>query len=182
LARDHLPDPKDARVGHKAYTGDLTVGEIRQNWKLDADLVVLSACQTALGRESSGDGLLGFVQAFLQCGARCVVLSRWGAEDTATALLMLRFYENLLGKRPGLSEPLGRAAALEEASHWLRQLPRSQAEALATGLLKRRLIGTARGSVVPLNLKDPPLKLPEGERPYARPYYWATFVLMGDTE
>ena len=99
LARDRLPDPKDTPPGKKPYSGELTVGDIRQSWKLDADLVVLSACQTALGRGARGDGLLGFTQAFLQCGARAVVLSRWEAEDTATALLMLRFYENLLGQR-----------------------------------------------------------------------------------
>jgi tetratricopeptide (TPR) repeat protein len=183
LSRDRLPDPKDTTPGKKRYTGELTVGDIRQDWKLDADLVVLSACQTALGPDRRGDGLLGFAQAFLQCGARCLVLSRWAAEDTATALLMLRFYENLLGKRKDLDKPLGRAEALEEAKHWLRELSRQDAEALAAALQGGKLSDTlTRGSVVELNPKERPVKLPEGERPYAHPFYWATFVLVGDPD
>jgi tetratricopeptide (TPR) repeat protein len=183
LARDRLHDPKDTPPGKKPYSGELTVGDIRQSWRLDADLVVLSACQTALGRQSGGDGLLGFAQAFLQCGARCVVLSRWEAEDTATALLMLRFYESLLGKRPDLKKALGRAEALEEAKRWLRELRRRDAEALAAALHGGKLSDTTtRGSVVELNPKERPVKLPQGERPYAHPFYWATFVLVGDPE
>ncbi len=117
------------------------MGAIRQSWQLDADLVTLSACQTALGRQDKGEGLLGFAQAFLQCGARAVVLSRWEADDTAPALLMVRFYENLPGGRKELNEPLRRAEALEEARHWLRELPRRDAEALVSD----KLAGTTRG-------------------------------------
>jgi CHAT domain-containing protein len=103
---------------------------------------VLSACQTGLGKEAGGDGLLGFAQAFLSRGARSVVLSRWQVDDTATALLMVRFYENLLGKRKGLSKPLGRALALQEARDWLRKLPRAEAGKLVASLAG----GTLRGS------------------------------------
>jgi CHAT domain-containing protein/tetratricopeptide (TPR) repeat protein len=182
LARDRLPDPKDTPPGRKPYTGELTVGDIRAGWQLDADLVALSACQTALGRQGSGEGLLGFAQAFLQCGARTVVLSRWPADDTATALLMLRFYENLLGARKELKQPLGRAEALAEAQRWLRELPRRDAEALAAALAADKLSGTTRGRVVELNVKEPAAKLPQGEQPYAHPFFWAAFVLVGDPE
>src|SRR5207237_4772610 len=65
LAQDRLPDPLRLAPGQRAYSGELTVQTIRQRWKLDADLVVLSACRTALGKEAGGDGLLGFAQAFL---------------------------------------------------------------------------------------------------------------------
>jgi CHAT domain-containing protein len=94
---------------------------------------------------------------------------------------MLRFYENLLGKRADLLHPLGRAAALEEAKHWLRELSRRDAERLAAGLVGGQLQGTTRGSVVALNIKQP-VKLPEGERPYAHPFYWAAFILIGDPD
>jgi CHAT domain-containing protein len=183
LARDHLPDPRDIEPGRKSYNGELTVAAIRESWKLDADLVVLSACQTALGRQGQGEGLLGFSQAFLQCGARCVVLSRWEADDIATALLMLRFYENVLGKRQELTKPLPRAEALAEAKHWLRQLPRRDAEQLAAALQGGQLGSTQRrGSVVELNVKERVVKPPVGEQPYAHPYYWAAFVLIGDPD
>ena len=49
-----------------------------------------------------------------------MVLSLWKVDDTATALLMTRFYESLLGRRPGLDRPLSKAEALREAKQWLR--------------------------------------------------------------
>jgi tetratricopeptide (TPR) repeat protein len=180
LAQDRLPDPVEAaRTGARVYTGALTVDVIRRTWKLDADLVVLSACQTALGRDAGGEGLLGFAQAFLARGARSVVLSRWKVDDTATALLMLCFYENLLGKRPGLKAPLGRAEALRAAKRWLRGLTRAELEPLTARLAGGTLRGTEKDTV-PLKGKAPPL--PKGEHPFAHPYYWAAFVLVGDPD
>src|SRR5262249_26238588 len=129
LAMDRLPDPvEQARLGRKVYDGRLTVSAIRADrehggWDLDADLVVLSACETGLGKDAKGDGLLGFSQALIHKGAHAVVLSRWKVDDVATSLLMVRYFENLLGKRDGLKKPLGRAAALAEAAKWLRDLP-----------------------------------------------------------
>jgi CHAT domain-containing protein/tetratricopeptide (TPR) repeat protein len=181
LARDRLPDPNDIPPGCKPYTGALTVADVRRSWHLDADVVALSACRTAPGREGHGDGLLGFVQAFLQCGARSVVLSRWKVDDTARALLMQRFYENLLGARKELRQPLPRAEALEEAKQWLRELPRSEVENLAS-VLASCPAGTVRGLGVDRNGKEPPPKLPEGSKPYAHPCHWAAFVLLGDPE
>ena len=67
--------------------------------------MTLSACETALGREAGGEGFVGFTQALLMSGARSVCLSLWKVDDTATALLMQRFYANLLGVRPGFSQP-----------------------------------------------------------------------------
>ena len=178
LAQDNLPDGLEAfRKGQKVYDGRLTVETILREWELDADLVVLDACQTALGKSADGDGLLGFAQAFLQKGARSVLLSRWKVDDTATALLMLRFYENVLGKRPGLKAGLGRAEALEEARVWLRNLSQADAQQLAAGLTGGVLRGTERPQ---LPLVKGKVTLPLGERPFAHPFYWASFVLVGD--
>jgi CHAT domain-containing protein len=63
----------------------------------------------------------------------------------------------------------------------LRELSRKEAEALALALKAGRLQGTTRGQVVKLKLKDQP-KLPAGERPFAHPFFWAAFVLVGDPE
>ena len=67
---------------------------------LNADLVVLSACETALGRNIRGEGLLGLTQGFLYAGAKGVVASLWPVADRATAELMRRFYDHML--RDGL--------------------------------------------------------------------------------
>jgi tetratricopeptide (TPR) repeat protein len=184
LARDRLPASVDADARavlacKKPLDGRLTVQAVLEDWHLDSDLVVLSACQTGLGQYTARDGMLGFTQALLQKGARSVVLSRWKVDDSATALLMVRFYENLLGKRRG-TKPLGRAVALKEAKDWLRRLPREEAEKLVASLASGRL----RGSLVavPPVAGDKPPVLPAGDRPYEHPYYWAAFILVGDPD
>ena len=101
--------------------GQVTAEQIVRTWDLDADLVVLSACESGLGREAGGEGYLGFAQALFVKGARSLVLSQWSVEDKATALLMTRFYRNVLGQRPGLSKPMPKAEALHEAKEWLRR-------------------------------------------------------------
>jgi CHAT domain-containing protein/Tfp pilus assembly protein PilF len=80
------------------------------NMNLSADLVVLSACQTALGKDIKGEGLVGLTRAFMYAGAARVVASLWRTEDRATALLMKRFYQGMLGGN-GMSP----AAALRKA-------------------------------------------------------------------
>lgn len=64
--------------------------------RLNADLVVLSACQTGLGEEMSGEGFVGLTQGFLYAGSRSVVVSLWQVEDKAAATLMSHFYEAML--------------------------------------------------------------------------------------
>jgi CHAT domain-containing protein len=86
----------------------LSLGDI-YNLELGADLVVLSGCETALGREIRGEGLVGLTQGFLYAGARRVVASLWRVEDRATAELMGRLYRGLL------QEGLRPAAALRQA-------------------------------------------------------------------
>jgi hypothetical protein len=186
LAQDRLParltdEVELALRRRKPLDGRLTVGSVLETWKLDCDLAVLSACSTGLGREARGEGMLGFAQALLQKGARSVVLSRWKVDDAATALLMARFYEGVLGKRAGLEAPLGRAAALAEARAWLRALPRAEAERHLATLLD----GVPRGDRGTLR-KGLKLRAPAaggaGDRPFAHPYYWAGFVLIGDPD
>lgn len=72
------------------------------NLRLGADLVVLSGCQTALGREIRGEGLIGLTRGFMYAGARAVVASLWQVDDESTAELMKRFYRAMLkdGRRP----------------------------------------------------------------------------------
>jgi CHAT domain-containing protein len=81
------------------------------NLRLAADLVVLSACQTALGKNVHGEGLLGLTRGFMYAGAPRVVASLWKVDDRATAELMTRFYRNLIGKGQPAASAL-RAAQL----------------------------------------------------------------------
>jgi CHAT domain-containing protein len=77
--------------------------------RLNADLVVLSGCDTALGREIRGEGLIGLADAFLYAGARSLVVSLWQVPDRATAELMTRFYAYVLTDRLRPAEALRRA-------------------------------------------------------------------------
>lgn len=85
-----------ARDGDPADNGLLQVYEIF-NLELSADMVVLSACDTALGKNVSGEGLLGVSRALLYAGAASVVVSLWQVSDASTSDLMVRFYRHLMG-------------------------------------------------------------------------------------
>ena len=64
--------------------------------RLNADLVVLSGCQTGLGEDLSGEGLVGLTQGFLYAGSKSVVVSLWKVEDNTAATLMTGFYQAML--------------------------------------------------------------------------------------
>jgi CHAT domain-containing protein/tetratricopeptide (TPR) repeat protein len=115
-----------------AQDGFLRMHEI-YNLQLPADLIVLSACQTALGKEIKGEGLIGLTRGFMYAGAERVVASLWQVDDLATAELMMRFYRGMLkdGMRPAAAL---RAAQIEMMKH----------------------------------------------NRWARPYFWAAFVMQGE--
>jgi CHAT domain-containing protein len=135
----------------QAIDGIVSASEIMREWSLDAELAVLSGCETALGLRTI-DGTWGLAQTFLQAGARSVVVSLWPVDDEATALLMTKFYELWTAppaaepaRTVGAPPPAGKAGALSAAKRWLR------------------------------DLEDP-----IGSRRFAHPYFWSGFVLIGD--
>lgn len=85
------------------------------NLDLNADLVALSACQTALGQEVQGEGLVGLTRGFMYAGSPRVLASLWSVEDRATAHLMKSFYRHLLTEKRPAAEAL-RLAQREMAS------------------------------------------------------------------
>lgn len=84
------------------------------NLKLNADLVVLSACQTALGKDVKGEGLMGLGRAFMYAGSPRVVVTLWKVDDVATAELMKHFYTGMMRKKLSPSAAL-RAAQVAMA-------------------------------------------------------------------
>jgi len=98
-------DPTDPASGED---GLLQAWEIFEAVRLDADLVVLSACETALGKEVAGEGLIGLTRAFHYAGARSVLASLWSVGDRSTADLMARF-------ATGLRDGLAKDEALRQA-------------------------------------------------------------------
>jgi CHAT domain-containing protein/Tfp pilus assembly protein PilF len=75
--------------------GLLQAWEIFEKVRIDADLVTLSACETGLGKEMGGEGLVGLTRAFQYAGARSILASLWKVDDQSTAELMKRLYTYL---------------------------------------------------------------------------------------
>jgi CHAT domain-containing protein len=99
--------------------GLLTAREVATNRNLPTDLVVLSACQTGLGR-ISGDGMLGLSRAFIIAGARTVIVSQWSVSDHATKELMLAFYQHYFvtgNKAIALQKAMQKVRSMEEYKH-----------------------------------------------------------------
>jgi len=90
------------------YDGLLQASEVF-TLSLNADLVVLSACQSGLGKLVQGEGLVGLTRPFLYAGARSVLVSLWSVADQSTAKLMQQFYKNLVTLKQEKPEALRQA-------------------------------------------------------------------------
>lgn len=98
------------RLNDGQDNGLLQAWEIFEHLRIDADLVTLSACDTALGKEMGGEGLVGLTRAFQYAGARSVLASLWSVADDSTGELMTGFYSHL--KRGATKDEALRAAQL----------------------------------------------------------------------
>ena len=167
------PNQDEFTRQHGVFDGRLTAMQIIRTWKLNADLVTLSACDTGLGRYASGEGYQGFGQAFLLSGARSVVLSLWKVDDAATYLLMTRFYQNLVNRADG--ERITKASALKNAKTWLRSLDSAQ-----VGMLVETYDALKRDALKRGKRPRPDKPIVQLNRTFEHPHYWAGFVLIGD--
>ena len=166
--------------------GFLRLEDLIRSWRgklKECDLVVLSACDTQRGVRK-GDSVMALPWGFFYAGAPTVIASLWKVDDVATSLMMGRLYENLLGQFDRARSVGGRtyaawsamskADALAEAKGWLRNLSGEEA---------RRLVSApssgARGSFRPRPQREEESPSP---RPYAHPYYWSAFVLIGSPQ
>ena len=87
-------------VGNRAGSDGFLRADEVYNLRLGSPLVMLSACESGLGRESRGEGVMGLTRAFMYAGAPTVGVTLWSVSDRATADLMASFYRDLLGARP----------------------------------------------------------------------------------
>jgi len=98
-----------SQVGNKADDdGFLRTGEVF-NLKLGAPLVMLSACESGLGKVKRGEGVIGLSRAFMYAGATTVGVTLWSVADKPTAELMTDFYQRLLGPNPSPSDAIREA-------------------------------------------------------------------------
>jgi tetratricopeptide (TPR) repeat protein len=130
-------------------SGILEVEDIALNWRLDADLMTLSGCETLRAAGTGRGEPYGFTAALFGAGARRILSSQWPVDDRATTILMNRFYENYTGSYKDVR--LGTSGAPMKAPRALREA-RAYVRTLADG---------------------------SGRRPYEHPVYWAGFFLLG---
>jgi CHAT domain-containing protein len=97
-------------IGNKSEDGFLRTDEVF-NLRLGSPLVMLSACETGLGKEKRGEGVMGLTRAFMYAGAPTVGVSLWSVADKSTADLMTDFYKRLLVSTAGSSSPTGVSAS-----------------------------------------------------------------------
>jgi CHAT domain-containing protein len=155
-----------------AEDGLLTAEDVSGLDLLATELVVLSACETGLGQVRTGEGVFGLQRAFVLAGAKTLVMSLWAVPDLSTAILMERFYENLLTRR------LGRAEALRQAQAYARILTVGAIRDtwLAPAMIERLAAGDA-GTREHLRQLS---RQPDDHRPFADPYYWGAFICQGN--
>lgn len=158
-------DPSAADPSQSGRTQFLTARDILTQWKLNADVVVLSACQSAVGVDGGLDGSIGLPQVCLLAGARNVLVTLWDVDDTAATLLIHRFFLNLTRADVSPEGALLPAESLLEARNWLRRSTTSEL---------RDALAQTGGSSLPL----PSVPMP-GDAPFSHPRYWAAFVLVG---
>ncbi|MEB3827856.1 CHAT domain-containing protein [Phormidium sp. CCY1219] len=135
-------------------------------------LVVLSACDTALGDLAIGEGVLGLRRSLILAGAETVVMSLWKVPDVPTAILMKRFYQNVLDRG------MPRTKALEEAQAHLKYI--TVAELRQHWLTEAAIAAVERVSYPSAQLLCELRQKPDRDRPFLHPQYWAAFVSIGN--
>jgi tetratricopeptide (TPR) repeat protein len=157
LARANSPTAED--------DGILRASEVAEMGLSGLELAVLSACQTGLGKEAAGEGMLGLQRAFAVAGCKSVVSSLWSVHDAATAVLMERFYLHLWQKKLSKLEAL-RQAQLDVLHHpeWVEERARK-----FRGIKGLRGVGKASEEIV------------AGKKQrLSPPAWWAAWQLSGD--
>ena len=144
--------------------GFLTAGEI-YDMKLNAELVVLSACSTGQGK-ITGDGVVGLSRCLIAAGVKSAIVSLWSVNDFSTALLMVKFYQIFKAK-------VGAVMALNEAQRWLMSINKTE---LATWVKAHE---DFFDPTLKINLRRRLHQLDDSARPFENPLYWAAFCAIG---
>lgn len=150
--------------------GFLRLHEI-YNLDLPANLVVLSACQTGVGKEVRGEGMMGITRGFMHAGARQVVVSLWKVDDRSTAELMKRFYHQILEEGQYTAKALQKAqiSMLRDPQwshprHWSGFIFQGDFRVKPNGDIEEEDVGEA-GTAVKAKNDMPPPKVADDDPP-----------------
>ena len=167
------------RLASGVEDGILTAQEISTLDLREADIVALSACETARG-DVSGEGVFGLQRAFKMAGAQTLLMAIWPVDDKATQLLMTSFYRNL---NQGMSKRQAFRMAQQEVRSYTAEGTVSEDNGRSVLHEKYKNKGKMTGQAPqPPKGGDESLEVSkqggEVSHPYASPYYWAGFILL----
>lgn len=156
-------------------SGNFTLRDIFSELKLpQAELVVLSSCETGMIQLERGDEFIGLPSGFLYAGACSVISPLWAVNDFSTCLLIQFFYENLV------KEKMGKAAALRNSQQKVRDM---KAKDIRPFLEQHFNNMQKQNKPVPFKIRRLRKKyqnMPDNEQPFLHPYYWGAFVCTGN--
>lgn len=154
--------------------GPLSVADIFEKIRLQADLVTLAACETGRSHVARGDELIGLVRSIIYAGAPSVVVCLWSVDELSTRIFMDHFYRLL-------QQGYTKLAALTLAQQWLRQL---SAQELLTILTTYGEPDPAQqvARLLQLTQSTAQARPPTERKVFAHPYFWAAFELVGAPE
>ena len=166
------------RLASGVEDGILTAQEISTLDLREADIVALSACETARG-DVSGEGVFGLQRAFKMAGAQTLLMAIWPVDDKATQLLMTSFYRNL---NQSMSKRQAFRMAQQEVRNYTTDDTSSESRGMSGKekmLNKGKMGGHApqppKGGVESSVVSEQGVEV---SHPYASPYYWAGFILL----
>jgi CHAT domain-containing protein len=158
--------------------GRLQASEILRELRLQADLVILAACESGRGQVLRGEEILGLSRAILYAGSPALLVTLWPVHEIPTRLFAEKFLADLY---PAQSETAADpATALADTQRWLRALSYAEAQALLADW------GTLSPADVEKYLGDLWRMTHPGETPgassrlFAHPFFWAPYIMIGE--
>lgn len=168
--------PMSSRL--KLVDGDLRASEIIRELRLDADLVMLSACETGRNKILAGDELLGLTRALFYAGTPSVLTTLWPVHEVPTLLVVNKILQQIDASDQGQSswDP---AKFLAHAQSWLRSLSFSDAQEALLALGLNKAHSDSLDAVWKMtHPNQPPLS---NDHPFEHPFFWAPYILVGES-
>ncbi len=159
--------------------GSLRASEILRELRLQADLVILSACETGRSQVLRGDEILGLSRAMLYAGTPSLLVTLWPVHEIPTSLLVEKFVEQLPPVAPTAAR-FDPALTLARTQRWLATLTCDEAQAL---MLNGGNLSDAEANshLVRLWQLTHPGETPQAsDRVFAHPFFWSPYILIGD--
>ncbi|RIK36848.1 MAG: hypothetical protein DCC57_22130, partial [Chloroflexi bacterium] len=159
--------------------GALYATDILADLRLEADLVVLAACETGRSQVLRGDEILGLTRSVLYAGTPSLLVTLWRVHEAPTRLLVERLFATLRDSAAGHGAG-DAAAALAAAQCWLRALPVAEARAAMTAWddLSPAAVETQIGQLWQMTQRDRPLQ--DHAPLFTHPFFWSAYILVGD--